>query len=76
MGAKKVTLNLTDEARAIIEAQATPRKQGEFVSGIVVGWQAAQDDASATTGGILERIEARLVRIEVSIEGLSTGGSK
>ncbi len=76
MATKQVTLSLTDEARAIIEGAATERKRGEWVSGIVVDWAERQANSATAMGGILERIEARLARIEGSINSSSTGGSK
>ena len=60
--AQRTVLALTDEAIAIIEANATERKRGEFVSSALmayVGGGAASGDT-----GILERIENRLARIE------------
>jgi len=59
--AQRTVLALTDEAVAIIEANATERKRGEFVSNALVSYI-----RGGTSGdvGILERIEDRLARIE------------
>lgn len=59
--AQRTVLALTDEAITIIEANATERKRGEFVSNALVNY--ARGGASGEVG-ILERIETRLARIE------------
>ncbi len=59
--AQKVQLTLNDEALQIIEANATERKRGEFVSNALVSYAGGGASGDA---GILERIETRLARIE------------
>lgn len=70
MGKQKVTLTLSDEALEVIVAQASERKRGEWVSDCVLGWKARQDALAANAGGILERIDGRLARLESSVESL------
>jgi hypothetical protein len=59
--AQRTVLALTDEAVTIIEANATERKRGEFVSNALVAYA---NGGTSGDSGILERIEARLARIE------------
>ena len=71
--AQKVQLTLSDEALQIIDANATERKRGEFVSNALVAY--ASGGAASGDTGILERIESRLARIEkllLSKERLTT----
>lgn len=60
--AQKVQLTLSDEALQIIDANATERKRGEFVSNALVAYVGG--GAASGEDGILERIENRLARIE------------
>ena len=64
MAKEKVTLALTAEALAIINRQTTERKRGDFVSTCILDWERRQHQPD---GGIMERIEDRLVRIEGAI---------
>lgn len=57
----KTVLALTPEAVAVIEANATERKRGEFVSRVLLAYGHETESAEL---GLLERIEARLARIE------------
>lgn len=59
--AQKVQLTLSDEALQIIDANATERKRGEFVSTALMAYA---NGGASSESGILERIEARLARIE------------
>lgn len=59
--AQRTVLALTDEAITIIEANATERKRGEFVSNALVAYA---NGGTSGEDGILERIENRLARIE------------
>lgn len=63
----RTVLTLTDEAAQVLDANATERKRGEFVSGVLVDY-ARITGAISSLGddedGILERIDSRLARIE------------
>ena len=65
---RKVAFVLTDEALAILDKHATPRKRGELVSRLLVEWEARQHEADRSAG-ILERMERRLERIEKLMKG-------
>ena len=65
--ANRTFLALTDDALKVIEANATERKRGEFVSNILVDYGRITGGISALgddDDGILERIDSRLARIE------------
>ena len=65
--AKKVQLTLTDEALTVIDAHATERKRGEFVSSVLIDYARITGGISALGNdedGLLERIDSRLARIE------------
>ena len=67
---KKVQLTLTDDALAVIDANATERKRGEFVSNVLVDYARITGGVSALgddDDGLLERIDSRLARIEKQI---------
>lgn len=57
----KTVLALKPEAVAVIDANATERKRGEFVSRVLLAYGQEKESAEL---GLLERIEARLARIE------------
>jgi len=57
----KTVLALKPEAAAVIDANATERKRGEFVSRVLLAYGHEKESAEL---GLLERIEARLARIE------------
>jgi len=63
----RTVLALSEDALSVIEANATERKRGEFVSSILVDYARVTGGIS-TLGddddGILERIDSRLARIE------------
>ena len=64
---QRVTLVLSDEATGVIDANATERKRGEFVSSVLVDYGRITGGISALgddDDGILERIDSRLARIE------------
>jgi len=62
----KTVLALTPEAAAVIDANATERKRGEFVSRVLLAYG---HEAESAELGLLERIEARLARIEKMLRG-------
>lgn len=62
MESKKVGLMLSGEAVSILDANATERKRGEFVSNLLVEW--AENRAGDNEPGILESIAAGVRRIE------------
>jgi len=67
LSTKKVQLTLTDDALAVIDANATERKRGEFVSNILVDYARITGGISSLGNdedGLLERIDSRLARIE------------
>ena len=68
MAKEKVTLALSDEALAIVSEHGGERKRGEFVSACIVEWDKRREEV-VVQGGILERIEARLARIETALAG-------
>ena len=57
----RTVLALTPEAAEVIDDNASERKRGEFVSMVLTEWQATEESGEL---GLLERIEARLARIE------------
>jgi len=66
MESKKVGLMLSGEAVAILDANATERKRGEFVSNLLIEW--AEGQIPDTEPGILESIAASVRRIERKLE--------
>ena len=62
-------LMLSGEAVAILDANATERKRGEFVSNLLIEWAEGQTPDSEP--GILESIAASVRRIE---KRLADGG--
>ena len=64
MAKEKVTLALTADALAIILQRGGERKRGDFVSACILDWERRQRQPD---GGILERIEDRLIRIEGAV---------
>lgn len=54
----QITLSLSKEAIAILEKQTTPRKRGEFVSGLIVAYGS---DAGATSQLDMETIKLQLL---------------
>ena len=69
MEGRKIALTLSGEALAILEANATERKRGEFVSAVLLEWHATQTGGKEP--GILESIAAGVRRIERKMEGVS-----
>ena len=67
----KVTLALTESALSYINANATERKRGEFVSAVLGEYSRIMagvgELGSDDTTGILERIDTRLARMEKQI---------
>ena len=63
----KVTLALTESALSYINANATERKRGEFVSTVLEDYariMAGVGELGNGDTGLLERIDSRLGRIE------------
>ena len=67
MGKRRVSLQLDADAVERLNDLASERRKGEFVSALIL--QAATAPI-APPSGILERIEARLSRIEATLEEL------
>ncbi len=63
---EKIMLALSDSAMNYVKANASERKRGEFVSQIIETYMEQQTAPQQPTG-ILERIEARLDRIEAAM---------
>ena len=73
---QRVTLVIEDDAVAVIEANATERKRGEFVSNVLMDYARLTGGVSALgddDDGILERIDSRLARIEKQMGLLLAG---
>lgn len=63
--ANRTILALSNEALAVIERRApSPNKRGAWVSQALVEFDRNLESVDAAASGILERIEARLKRIE------------
>lgn len=62
MSKQPVMLSLTDRAIDLLNSSASQRKRGEFVSKLLEKY--VELDTPDDPGGILERIEARLIAIE------------
>lgn len=64
---EKVMLAFTDEALSIINANASERKRGEWVSKVITDYNrimAGVGQLGDEDSGLLERIDNRLARIE------------
>jgi hypothetical protein len=70
---KRVALVLSEEALAILDANAGERERGAWVSGVIVNHVQARQVADK---GALERVEARLSRLEDAIRTLVEVRSK
>lgn len=63
----RTVLTLSDEATQVLDANASERKRGEFVSMVLVDYARITGGISPLgddDDGILERIDSRLARIE------------
>lgn len=70
---KKIQATLTDEAFAILEASATERKRGEFISAVLVAYASlAIDPLEDPECGTLETIAARLGSVEKQLRVIAT----
>ena len=71
MANQKIMFSVTDEAVELLMSNAGPRKRGLAVSKAVIAYYTGQpaQDKPASDGGILERIEQRLARIEAALSG-------
>ena len=72
----KVTLALTESALSYINANATERKRGEFVSAVLEEYSRIMEgvgELGGDTTGILERIDMRLARMEKQIALMVAG---
>lgn len=69
----KVTLALTESALSYINANATERKRGEFVSAVLEDYSRIMGGAGElgnSDAGLLERIDSRLGRIEKQLAAI------
>lgn len=76
---EKVTLALTDEALQILDANATERKRGEFVSNVLVEYSRIMSETGARSNkdeGLLERMDNRLARIERQVAVIVANNSR
>lgn len=69
---QKVTLALSEQALTIIGQHASERKRGEFVSACIEEWARQRQEPE---GGIMERIEAKLNRLEDLLSNRDGKGS-
>lgn len=61
----KTQYALTEEAVSLINAYATERKRGEFISRVIVEYaRLLSDDETPAECGVLEQINRRLEKIE------------
>lgn len=65
---KRVALVLADEALDILDAHASERKRGEFISNLLVDYADRIDRTMRDDIGVLERIEAKIDRIAKAVE--------
>jgi hypothetical protein len=65
---QRVGLVLSDEALAVIAANATERKRGEFVSNVLVDYARVMDSLSEADDeedtGLLRRLHSQMARLE------------
>jgi hypothetical protein len=74
MERQKLLLSLTGDAVQALSANATERKRGELASKAILAYVQPQK-APVSGVGILERIEARLARLETLLmQGRSVNG--
>lgn len=69
MGKRRVSVQLDDAAMLRLNELASERKKGEFLSALIL--QDAAPPPAPASSGILERIEARLARIERQLEQMA-----
>ena len=67
MESKKVGLVLSGDALSLLNANATERKRGEFVSKLLMDW--GENQTPDNEPGILESIAATVRRIEKKMAG-------
>lgn len=65
----QITLSLTSEAIRILEGQTTPRKRGEFVSGLIVAYGA---DAGAIGQLDIETIKMQMLGLASTAKTLDS----
>jgi hypothetical protein len=65
MEKRRTLLSLDQDAADLLDSVTTERKKGAFVSELIRQYAQAQPNESP---GILERIEQRLVRIQILLE--------
>lgn len=64
----KVQFVISDEAMNVINAAATERKRGEWLSDVVVQYsRIVTGEPAPDDDGLLERIDSRLARIEKQV---------
>ena len=71
----KVQFVMSDEAVNIVNARSTARKRGEWLSKAAIFYAAFLDglDGDGTERGMLEKLDARTVRIEQKLDRLVSG---
>ena len=72
----KVQFVMSDEAVNIVNARSTARKRGEWLSKAAIFYAAFLDglDGDGTERGMLEKLDARTVRIEQKLDLLIAKG--
>lgn len=73
MARDKITLALSESALNYINANATERKRGEFVSAVLDDYariMAGVGELNGDDDGLLERIDGRLARIEKQLAAI------
>ena len=67
--AEKVQFMLSDDAMKVINASASERKRGEWLSNLVITYSSLlHDEPDAEQCGVLERIDSKLRRIEQKLD--------
>ena len=74
---EKVQFVMSDEAIATVNEHSTARKRGEWLSKAAINYAAFLKglEGDNVDRGVLERLEARMVRMEQKLD-LLLGGSK
>lgn len=63
MEKNRVGITLTDEATAIMNAHASERKRGEWVSGVITAYVNSVGMRDSSDLGTLERLEAKIDKV-------------
>ncbi len=73
MEREKINVSLTSEALEIVNANATERKRGEWLSTAIVAYaQFIEQSAQFAELGVLERFEAKMDRILAVVSAIQT----